>query len=118
MEVHIALADFGKDHWSAFAYLETVCVDYGGVPEIKRMRTHYERHPGLVDYLHFSHSKGKDYPTRIKGGREVHDHDDWDCVDDLNREGLVKIKGTGIHPQWEFNVSGVFRRCPVAKTSR
>ena len=36
----------------------------------------------------------------------IDDHDDWDCVDDLNREGLVKIKGTGIHPKWELTSLG------------
>ena len=41
---------------------------------------------------------GKKYPTRLTGGEELPDHDDWDCCEDLEEAGLLKTEGSGINP--------------------
>ena len=95
---------FGRDHWSTFAYLETVCVDRGGVPESPRMRCDRARHP-----LHFQSIPGlpeKKYPTRLKGDATLENHDDWDCADDLVDHGLLEDVGTHANPRFAMTEKG------------
>jgi hypothetical protein len=84
---------FGRDHWSTFGYLETRCVDHKGIPELRHLRLDPVRHPGLAHM-----PWAQDYPTRLAGGAEQPEHDDWDCTEDLEKAGLLEILGTGIHP--------------------
>jgi len=92
--MNISIKDFGKDHWSTFAYIETLCVDSPnsegvGVINGRRMRCDTDRHPLLVGGLYsFADEK---YPTRLREGKELSNHDDWDCLEDLEREGLLEI---------------------------
>ncbi len=90
---HIPIERWGKDHWSTFAYVETLAVDHQGFakPEHERMRTNIQSHPHLIGRFNPDGSK---YPTRLKDG-EVTGHDDWDCLDDAVREGLLEDIGTG-----------------------
>ncbi len=107
---HIPINEWGKDHWSTLAYLETLAVDGRdgwAIPVNARMRTNEIRHPHLIgttgiesDALH-----GSKYPTRLKYG-EVKGHDDWDCVDDAIKEGLVKDVGTGLNRAYKFTKLG------------
>jgi hypothetical protein len=99
----VPIGEFGKDHWSTFAYIETCCVDRKGVVELVRMRTDAQRHPGLVGRV-FTSDAVQRYPTRLRVDaatgklRTLDDHDDWDCVEDLEAVGLLAWRGTGIHP--------------------
>jgi hypothetical protein len=100
--------DFGKDHNSLIAYLETLQVDSAnpGVATIdkRRMRTNPRRHPLLAVNINDNHAcsgwepsfgtrlagywglKDKENPKRRIGG-----HDDWDCLGDLEAAGLIEI---------------------------
>ena len=93
-----SMASFGKDHWSTFAYIETRCVDHKGLPKREHMRCHAGRHP-LQDHGH-GHS-----PTRLKNG-EIHNHDDWDCLDDCEREGLLNNLGSAANPYFVMTAKG------------
>lgn len=98
--------DFGKDHNSLLAYLETLQVDSSnpGVATIdkRRMRTNPGRHP--LQAVNVNDSCGgwdPSYGTRLAGywglkdkvnpKRLVRGHDDWDCLDDLEAAGMVEI---------------------------
>lgn len=96
----VEIGDFGKDHWSLFGYIETVCVDHQGMPDLWRMRCNEEAHPGLVGL-----SFGKVYATRTRT-REIPGHDDWDCADDLEAVGLILVEGTGINPIFRMTELG------------
>lgn len=97
----VPVSEWGKDHWSTLAYIETVCVDSNdgngiGTIAFDRMRVDRDRHPMLIgprQAISFSGVKEneKKYPTRLRDERELHDHDDWDCLDDMERAGLVEI---------------------------
>lgn len=80
---------FGRDHWSTLAYLETVVVDQGGKIDNRRMRTDSRRHRTLAARPHLT--AGKKYPTRLAGGRLLENHDDWDCLQDMEAAGLVTV---------------------------
>lgn len=89
LEGPIGIADFGRDHWSTFAYIETLCVD-GVAIDRRRMRCNPKRHPELAHT-----SWDRQYGTRLKGHtehvpRSLPFHDDWDCVSDLIAAGLMK----------------------------
>lgn len=86
---------WGKDHWSTFAYLETVCVDYKGAIDKRRMRCSTRRHPG---WALSSSILDTEYPTRLRGKVELSDHDDYDCIEDMEAAGLLKWIGTSTHP--------------------
>jgi len=97
----IPIEEFGKDHWSTFAFLEARCVDDKGVIAIEKMRCDTDRHPGLAHM-----GSGRKYPTILRGGKELPDHDDWDCVDDLEAAGLVEQTGTGLNPRVKLTELG------------
>lgn len=105
MEI-IPVEKFWKDHWSTFAYAETLCVDSikGGVGEIdkRRMRTNEGRHP--LNAVNVNQGAGPwqpDFGTRLFGywdtlgrrvpARQIADHDDWDCLNDIEKAGLVEV---------------------------
>jgi hypothetical protein len=95
----IPMGEFGKDHWSTFAYVETLVVD-GEQPRRERMRCDANRHP------QFAHGEFKDkFPTRTKKG-EVKNHDDWDCLDDCEVVGLIENTGTNLHRVYKLTTLG------------
>lgn len=102
----INIENFGKDHWSLFAYIESLCVDSkDAIAQINRsrMRCNPERHP-LLDN---NNTWLPTYSTRLKGffdfpdcqnyklaceaGFQVDGHDDWNCLEDLEEAGLIEI---------------------------
>ena len=72
---------WGKDHRSTLLYIETRCVDYGGVLDRRQLRTDASEHP-----------------TRLADGIDLLGHDDLDCIDDMIEAGLVQSWGTGLNP--------------------
>lgn len=102
----IKVEDFGRDHWSVLAYMETLCVDSAkkGVGEIdkRRMRTNERRHIFHAVNLNMGVGAWKpDFGTRLAGywdsmgkivpKRKVKSHDDWDCLDDLEAAGFLEV---------------------------
>lgn len=96
-----AVKDFGRDHWSTLLYVEARCTDNDGVPDRRNMRCLDSRHP---QYSHGHDSSA--YPTRLTGDKLLPNHDDWDCVDDLERVGFVVTGGTGTNPVWQMTEEG------------
>ena len=87
--------DFGKDHWSTFAYAECCCVDNRGMLDNRRLRVNENKRPIRSN----GHGWSPEYGTRLKGGL-IPDpsHDDIDCLDDLESNGLIEQIGTLINP--------------------
>ena len=102
----IPIEQFGRDYWSTFAYVETRCVDHQGIPHKPNMRANLKRHPEHTHHIPFE-KENETFPTRLRDGREINDHDDWDCVDDLSAAGLVLIKCTGAQPVWALTGKGL-----------
>lgn len=92
----ISIHLFGKDHWSTFAYAEHCAVERKPLDK-EKMRCDADRHPlqaNSGNRLSFSTTK---YPSIIKpagldeGKTLVADHDDWDCIEDLEAAGLLEL---------------------------
>jgi hypothetical protein len=98
----ISMKEWGKDHWSTFAYVEDLAVNGKGlaVPDHRRMRTNKKTHPFMRNDV-----DGSMYPTRLKT-REVKKHDDWDCIEDMISEGLITYEGTGLNPAYKLTKLG------------
>ena len=107
MAKKVPVTDYGKDHWSLLGYIETLCVESikKGVGEIdyRKMRVNEKAHPLLWRNHDFPWQPGSG--TRLAGYflgtklgdkrvdelRRLDDHDDVDCLDDLEAAGLVEI---------------------------
>lgn len=83
---NITVERFGWDHWSLLVYIETLCVDYKGLIDPRKMRCHARRHR-----IYYQGSDGRSHPTRLQNGETVSNHDDWDCLTDLVAAGYVEI---------------------------
>jgi len=99
---HIPMVNWGKDHWSTFAYIETLAVENKGIaiPDGRRMRTILKKHSFSTNDLDSS-----EYATRLKTG-EISNHDDWDCVEDAIREGLLEEVGTPTKKSYKLTTLG------------
>jgi len=102
----VPMSRWGKDHWTTFAYIETRWVDHRGMLDHDRMRCDRHRHPAFYSAKRRTIAFGTDadgarYPTRLKtdapgadghwGVIELAGHDDYDCLDDAIREGLIQV---------------------------
>jgi hypothetical protein len=99
----IPITEFGKDHFSLLAYVECRCVDNKGELERKHLRCNTNTHLMLADVRYRDPELmdwKSEYGTRLKGyfkGNEkdvscrLNDHDDYDCLDDLEEAGLIEI---------------------------
>lgn len=103
----IPAEEFGQDHWSTFAYLCSAIVGQGGKLRAERMRTDQKRHRHLADPRLTDRTCP---PTRLASGRQVFDHDDWDCAEDLVDAGLLESRGSGLFPIFWLTDSG-WRLC-------
>lgn len=95
-----AVADFGKDHWSLLGYIEGRCVDHSGRLDNAQMRD--KRKTGWDKDAHGTILFG--YWTEGKGGlvrhpdRRLSDHDDYDCLADLEAGGFCRNMGKTMQP--------------------
>lgn len=102
----VPISNWGKDHWSTFAYVETRIVDYNGQVDRRHLRVLDQKHPA------FAHGHpATSYPTQLRvlpsGGLEtIPDHDDVDCIEDAVAEGLLLWEGTGRHPVFKLTDLG------------
>lgn len=93
-ETATPIEKWGKDHWSLLAYINTLTK---GRMDNNRVRTNPKAHPlmvgGMVARIIDKDFKSKPYayPTRLKDGETIPEHDDWDCLDDLDAHGFVNI---------------------------
>lgn len=115
MSEPIAMEEWGQDHWSTLAYLETIQVDGKGHIDRSRMRTDRAMHPDLA----WNPRLPCKYPTRLKG-RELAGHDDWSCVEDMAAAKLLSLTWDGMGSAWvEFTelgwqLAGMLRRHKAA----
>lgn len=98
-EPRVPIDQFGRDHWSTFLYAEARAVDHHGVLWHDHMRCHASRHPAVFTRKRH-HPAGREggadgsrYPTILKGNVELVDHDDYDCLADLEAVGLLEQVG-------------------------
>lgn len=111
----IKVKQFGKDHWSLLAHVEYRVQNHRGFLELKHLRI---KNPSLPKpYLSSAESWKPEYGSRLYGYWNqdgttnpellLLDHDDYDCLDDLEKAGFVKSFGTGINPAFKLTKKGI-----------
>jgi len=118
---NIPIEKFGKDHWSLLAYVEYRAVNNGGHLDIKHLRC---KNPAIATSPLGQNFWKPEYGTRLKGffkatiekeerkidvidtRQRLENHDDFDCLDDLEAAGLLKNVGTLINPYAELTSKG------------
>lgn len=94
--------DWGQDHWRTFLYVETCCVDKGGVVDPRRVQTNHSRHPVRGNPL-----DGSSYGIRLKDRTlPGEDYDEWDCIEDMEHHGLLENDGTDNNPRYRLTAIG------------
>ena len=114
-ECPISMDRWGRDHWSTLAFIETLCVDYGGRLDNQRrrsLRCNPATHPGHGYSADGEVQWRPEYGTRLKGYFEnkklqLPCHDDFDCAEDCEVAGLLINLGTGINPVWKLTPRGL-----------
>lgn len=88
----IPVEKWGKDHWSLLAYIETCCVDQEGHFELVRIRVNPNTHP-LCAVGKLSPRKWMpSYGTILNDGTVLEEHDDINCLNDLEKAGMIYVK--------------------------
>ena len=101
---------WGRDHWSVLGYLYYRCVDGingVGVPDRVNIQCNANRHPGLLVRYLGDVVDGSKSNIRLKHSvLPGPDYDEWDCLDDIEAEGLLSNVGTGINPKYKMTEKG------------
>lgn len=85
----IPMSNWGKDHWSTLAFIETVMVENGFFPfkgdaRMRSNRRHFRLMPS-----DFGIVMPREQGSRLKDGTNAENHDDWCCIQDMAAEGLL-----------------------------
>lgn len=107
---HLPHTRWAKDHWSLLAYIETVCVDYAGACDMRRMRCNKETHAVYATSMHHRWTSACDTRVRDEHGGAplvcIPGHDDWDVVADFVHENLIKVLLTAKGVTFELTDKG------------
>lgn len=114
---------WGKDHWSLLGYLDCRCTDNNGTINGAHMRHNPAKRPmvvgsdtGRLSAMAMGVGWKPEYGTRLAGyfdapkeERHLHqlpDHDDIDCLEDLEEAGVIKNIGSALNPLIRFTQFG------------
>lgn len=92
----IPMSLWSKDHWSTLAYIETKLVDDGGKCTVKfdaRMRQNRRNYRVLIGQRMSGTGAipmSVDHGTRLNDGTYLPNHDDWNCLQDMQAAGLFE----------------------------
>lgn len=115
----ITISQFGRDHWSLLAYIETRTVDHKGVLDKNHLRIKEEVDAAGRTYIGPKHEWNPDWGTRLKGfaidknyqeidsSLRLPNHDDLDCFDDLENAKLIENLGSGLNPAAKLTKKGI-----------
>ncbi len=85
-------SEFGKQHWSLLAFIETQVVDKCFPLDYRRMSCNNKKR-GISNGAPFSWDD--DWSTENnKSEKLILGHDDIDCFEELEKEGFIKNEGT------------------------
>ena len=107
----VPIENWGPNHWGIVAYIESVC-RYGedgyGYPNLRRIQTNPDRHPELQPRGHHSLVSGSQEPIVLADGATLQssEYDEWDCLADAEREGLIKNVGVPFNPCYRMTELG------------
>ena len=112
MEI-IKVEQFGKDHWDLLAHIGYRVVNFQGKLDRRLIRI---KNPVLQQNFTGTNLWKPEYGSRLYGyfnedgsvnpELRVLDHDDYDCLDDLEEAKLIESWGSGLHPAYKLTKEG------------
>ena len=108
--VGIEMSRWGNSHWSVFDHIVMLCdcsPDGIGKPDGRNIQTNKNRHPGLGNW-DCGAPDGERRGIRLAGGVEIPgaDYDEWDCMADLENNGLVGNASVDADPMYVMTDAG------------
>lgn len=85
---YVPVNEWGHDHWSTLAYVETRVVDHLGRLNPENLRCDIRVHRVFANSANFM-GAGPTPPTRLADGTFVERHDDWSCIEDAIAAGFI-----------------------------
>lgn len=112
----VKITEWGRDHWSLLAYIEYRGVNHKCVLDKKHLRIKNPIVANSTDYPMPMPEWDEKYGTRLRGydhkNTSVYDlkhlgnHDDLDCIEDMENEGIVENIGSGLNPACKLTKKG------------
>lgn len=97
----VTIDNFGRDHWSTLLYVEHLCVDSSG---------YLSKNDSHMRSKHRSRWDNK-YSSILKDGTKADNHDDYDCIADLEAIGICAYYGEKITlTDLGWRIAGQLRR--------
>ena len=106
----VPMEHWGQDHWSMFAYMATIMMDYGGFqcgfdPKMRQNRRNFRI---MMDQFNNPKRNGKSnakglvmeerWKSRLTDAEASREHDDWSCVQDMANAGLLNVVAGQVQP--------------------
>lgn len=85
----IPFSNWGRDHWSTLAFIETVMVEKGSFPIMGDARMRSNRRNFRVMPAANAMCMDLESGSLLADGTTVKGHDDWCCIQDFAAEGLL-----------------------------
>lgn len=114
---YIPMDKWAKDHWSTFAYIETVMVDCGGFQVgrdamMKSNRRHFRVMAEQCPNPKRTKNTGAlaicmspEHATILNDQQQLPGHDDWCCMQDMAAQGLFDLDVDHIEPGVTLHLS-------------
>jgi hypothetical protein len=112
---YIDISKWGKTHWSVFLYIGDIIEKYSEYPITldSNMRTLTSTRSILLtdlknyEYItrHWNFIPGDDINTELSKGKSISKHDDYSCILDFSKEGLINLKPSDIKPNSKIKLS-------------
>lgn len=99
----VPLALFSKDHWSLLGYVDTCCASQRALE-----RRHLRINPGIHPLLAHRSDWRATWGTQLANGVRLPQHDDIQCLEDLECYGFVEIISS---------VNGIVRLSKLGETA-
>ncbi len=99
---------FSHHHWSLLAYIEARCVNQELIEPFRLRCSPKNKYLGGPM---IRPPWDPAYGTALRDGTILPDHDDWDCLDDLEENGFIVIESTisGIVKLTDLGIKTVHR---------
>lgn len=112
----VSIENWGKDHWSLLAYIEYRGVNHQGILDKMHLRIKNPMVANSTDYPLPRPEWQPGWGTKLRGyfhpngdrdeSKMLPDHDDLDCIEDMEKAGLVENLGTGLNPACKLTKKG------------
>lgn len=86
---YIPISNWARDHWSVLLYLKSCDLNKGGIVDNRRMRVNPRLHRKFTTSTQMVIPGGPS-DTKLRDGSVAANHDDWSCLEDMVKAGVLR----------------------------